>query len=190
VPIAHSFELRDAINSFGPDRAAAVLVDTVVGPTCGSPYHCYDPEWSNVLTFLAQFTLNSVPLHVNVFSDESKPYYWLKLDQQGGSHWSHVEATANSALRTVTLQITDPQPLTVRVNLGSTPIAGDAGLSQPGLGFPAGQYRVQGLGHNDVVNYTSGYLPINVPATSQGGSVTITPNGVTLDFAYLPFFGR
>jgi pimeloyl-ACP methyl ester carboxylesterase len=190
VPIAHSFELRDAINSFGPDRNAAVLVDTVVGPTCPPNYHCYDPVWSDVLDFLAPFTLNSTPLHVNVFSDESKPYYWLKLDQQGGNHWSHVEATANSALRTVTLQITDPQPLTVRVNLGSTPIAGDAGLSQPGLGFPAGQYRVQGLGHNDVVNYTSGYLSISVPATSQGGSVTVTPVGVTLDFAYLPFFGR
>jgi pimeloyl-ACP methyl ester carboxylesterase len=190
VPIAHSFELRDAINSFGPDRTAAVLVDTVIGPACGQPYHCYDPEWSSVLTFLAQFTLSNTPLHVNVFSDESKPYYWLSLTQSGGNHWSHVEATANPGLRTVALQITDPQPLTVRLNLGSTPITGDAGLSQPGLGFPAGQYRVQGLGLDNVVNYTSGYLNINVPATSQGGSVTVTPVGVTFYHAYLPFFDR
>jgi poly(3-hydroxybutyrate) depolymerase len=187
VPIAHSFELRDAINALGPDRPAAVYVDTVVGPTCGSPFHCYDPDPAAVMDFFAPFRLQARPDQLRISSDQSKHYYWLNLAQTGGDHWTHVEATAvnyNSQAHVLTLVITDTQALSVGVNLGTAPIAGFEGLSQPGLGWPSGNYLVQGPGLNSVQAYTSGYLTVTVP--SEGRVViSLVPNKL-----YLPGITR
>ncbi|HEY4689691.1 MAG TPA: prolyl oligopeptidase family serine peptidase, partial [Anaerolineae bacterium] len=56
VPIHHSFELRDAINGFGPDQLSQVYEDTSV--SCSPDYHCYLPNPATVLNYLRQFTVN------------------------------------------------------------------------------------------------------------------------------------
>ncbi|MCC6189499.1 MAG: alpha/beta fold hydrolase, partial [Anaerolineales bacterium] len=68
VPVTHSFQLRDRINSFGPDQPATVYVDTLIGPTCPytppSPpgYHCFEPDADDVFDFFQQHTLDNAQL--------------------------------------------------------------------------------------------------------------------------------
>jgi len=191
VPIAHSYNLRDAINSFGPDRPASVFVDTVQGPACGGSayHHCYEPDPNAVMGFLNAFALPFNQTHLNLVTDESKAYYWLNIAQSGGNHWSYVEARANLGLRTVSLTITDNKNLTIGVNLGSAAIVDWAGLSHPGLGLPGGTYHVTGAGVDTYIPYSSGYLQFTVPATAQG-VVTISPSSVTIRQLFLPVILR
>jgi hypothetical protein len=89
VPITHSHELRDYINSYGPDQPVSVSEDDTV--TCSPDYHCYEPDPDAVLDFLEPFTLNNNPTHINITTDESKSYYWMNLAQTGGDRWSQVD---------------------------------------------------------------------------------------------------
>jgi pimeloyl-ACP methyl ester carboxylesterase len=169
VPIHHSWDLRDAINRFGPDRTATVYEDTVVGPTCNdnSSYHCYEPDSLAVLNFLQQFALFNHPTSVNIASDESKSYYWLNFQETGGNHWSHVKASYYPISATVTAVVSETSPLTLGVNLGSTPIMDTSGMSQPGMGLPATTYLVNGGGRYNLYNYSSGYLTTPLATTGQ-----------------------
>ena len=170
VPIHHSRDLRDAINSYDPDRVASVYEDTVIGPTCPPNYHCYSPDPMAVLNFLAQFSLNSNPTTLNVTTDESKSYHWLNIAQTGGDHWSRVGVVYYPLTATVTASISDTEALTVAFNLGSTAL-GSAGISgrlrQPGMGLPATTYLVSGGGHHELEVYTSGYLSVSLANTGQ-----------------------
>lgn len=177
VPVHHSLDLRDAINSYGPDRLVSVLEDTVVGPTCGAPYHCYMPDPDHVLDFFEQFTLDNMPSSINITTDESKEYYWLNLSQTGDAHWSHVEVAYDPPSATVAALITDSRPLTVAFNLGSSAVglkgATDK-LQQPGMGLPATTYLVRGGGVYTVAGYTSGYLTATLERTGHF-TLTIAP---------------
>jgi len=188
VPIAHSFNLRDAINAHSPDRLASVAVDTVVGAACpeGSPYHCYEADSDAVFSFLEAFTLNNNPTHINITTDESKSYYWLNVSQTGGDHWSQVGAVYYPISRTVTAVISDTQPLTLGFNLGSLPVIGEAGVSQPGMGLPATTYWVKGGGNNYQQDYVSGYLTVTLGTTGQ---FSLTISVVTYS-VYLPTVAR
>lgn len=163
VPIHHSRDLRDAINSYSPDRTASLYEDDTV--TCAPHYHCYEPNPETVLDFLESFTLNNNPTHINIATDESKSYYWLNLAQTGGDHWSQVEATYYPISATVVAIISDTQPLTVAFNLGSTPVT-DL-VEQPGMGLPATTYLVKGGGNSYLYNYASGYLTITPSTTGR-----------------------
>lgn len=165
VPIHHSRDLSDAINSYGPDQLASVYED--LDPPCGEPYHCYEPDPMDVLNFLEQFTLNNNPDHIRITADESESYYWMNLVQAGGDHWSQVEVTYYPISATVTATISDTEPLTVGFNLGSTPIMGI--IEQPGMGLPATTYLVSGGGINYpyLYDYISGYLTTTLAATGQ-----------------------
>jgi dienelactone hydrolase len=165
VPIHHSRDLRDAINSYGPDQSASLYEDTIVGPTCPPGYHCYEPDPEAVLNFLEPFTLNNNPTHINITTDESKSYYWMNLVQSGGDHWSQVEVTYDPISTTVTAFILDSQPLTVGFNLGSTSTTGI--IDQPGMGLPATTYLVKGGGSNFLHNYTTGYMTTSVTSVGQ-----------------------
>jgi len=170
VPIHHSRDFRDAINSYNPDQLASVYEDTVVGPTCGEPYHCYEPDPMAVLNFLEPFTLNNNPTYINVTTDESKSYYWLNIVQTGGDHWSRVEAAYYPISATVTATISDTQPLTVAFNLGSTALGLTRitdKLKQPGMGLPATTYLVKGGSNNYLYSYTSGYLTTTLASIGQ-----------------------
>jgi hypothetical protein len=177
VPIHHSRDLRDAINAYSPDRQAAIYEDTVVGPTCGEPYHCYYPDRMDVLSFLEQFALYDEPTHIKVMTDESKPTYWLNVSQTGGDHWSYVEAGYDLSGATTTALISDTRPLTVAFNLGTAPITGIAGLASPGMGLPATTYLLRGGGNNALRNYTSGYLTATLSTTGQ---FTVTISALTV----------
>jgi hypothetical protein len=166
VPVSHSLRLRDTINAFGPDQPAQVYIDTVVGPTCGPPYHCYFPPSADILNYLAQHTLDNTQTHIHVQTDESKPYYWLNVAQTGSSHWTQVEATAYLVTGTVQMAISDTRTVNIGLNLGQNPITGPDGFARPGLGLPPGTYRVRGLGPDQQVVYTSGYLTVSVPSGS------------------------
>ncbi|RMF30873.1 MAG: hypothetical protein D6759_11090, partial [Chloroflexi bacterium] len=181
VPIHHSRDFRDAINSYGPDRLVVIYEDTVVGPTCddNGHYHCYEPDPMDVLNFLEQFTLNPIPSHINITSDESKDYYWLRLAQTGGDHWSQVEATAYPSA-TITALISDTRPLTVAFNLGSTPVRSKAvtpKMKQPGLGLPSTTYLIRGGGVYTLKDYTSGYFTVSLAMTGQ---FTLTLSAIDL----------
>jgi pimeloyl-ACP methyl ester carboxylesterase len=166
VPIHHSRDLRDAINSYGPDQPVLLFEDTVQGPTCPPGYHCYEPDPAMVvLDFLEPFTLNNNPTHINITTDESKSFYWMNLAQTGGDHWSQVEVTYYPISATVTALISDTAPLTVSLNLGSTPMMGI--VEQPGMGLPTTTYLVKGGGHNSLHEYSSGYLTTTLLATGQ-----------------------
>ncbi|HXW00210.1 MAG TPA: Ig-like domain-containing protein, partial [Anaerolineae bacterium] len=173
VPIHHSRELRDAINSYGPDQLASLYEDTVVGPTCpqtnmsepSSYYHCYEPDDTAIFNFLEQHTLNNNPSHINIVTDQSNSFYWLNLVQTGAPHFSRVQAAYNLANKTVTATIVDTSTLTVAFNLGSTPITNI--IDQPGMGLPAMTYLVKFPGSSTLKNYTSGYLTTTLTTTGQ-----------------------
>ncbi|HID08379.1 MAG TPA: DUF2920 family protein, partial [Armatimonadetes bacterium] len=188
VPITHSFNLRDAINSYGPDQLAVVYEDTVIGPTCddGGRYHCYEPDPMAVLNFLELFTLNNNPTYFNITTDESKSYHWLNIAQAGGDHWSQVETAYYPISATVTATISDTQPLTVAFNLGSTALSSTSitdKLKQPGMGLPATTYLVKGGGNNYLHDYESGYLTTTLVITGQFG---LTISAITADLSAHP----
>ena len=186
VPIHHSRDLRDAINSYGPDRPAFVYEDTVVGPTCPPSYHCYEPDPMAVLNFLEQFTLNNNPTHINITADESKSYHWLKVVQTGGDHWSQVQVAYYPVTATVTALISDTEPLTLAFNLGSTALIYERisdKLKQPGMGLPATTYLIKGGGNNYLYDYGSGYLTTTLAITGEFG---LTISAVTVDLSAHP----
>ncbi|HID06512.1 MAG TPA: hypothetical protein EYP10_05120, partial [Armatimonadetes bacterium] len=186
VPIHHSRDLRDAINSYNPDQLASVYEDTVVGPTCGEPYHCYEPDPMAVLNFLEPFTLNNNPTYINITTDESKSYYWLKIAQTGGDHWSRVEAAYYPISATVTTTVSDTRPLTVAFNLGSTALGLTRitdKLKQPGMGLPATTYLIQGGGNNYLRDHEAGYLTTTLVITGQ---FSLTISAITADLSAHP----
>jgi hypothetical protein len=182
VPIHHSRELRDAINGYGPDQLASLYEDTIVGPTCpqgnmsepSSYYHCYEPDDIAILNFLGQHTLNNNPSHINILTDQSKSFYWLNVAQNGGDHWSRVEATYYPITRTVKAIISDTNTSALGFNLGATPINGI--IPQPGMGLPATTYLVKFGSTSTLANYSSGYLTTSLPA---GQNINLTISAIT-----------
>jgi len=165
VPIHHSYDLRDAINSWNP-LTPVVVIDPSIG-VCPPYQHCYNPDPAELFDYLESFTLSSQPpLSLTIRTDESKPYYWLNLAQTGGDHWSEVEAAYSLANKTVTAAISDTHPLTVAFNLGSTPIMG-RGIERPGMELPATTYLVSGGDNYNLEDYTSGYLTTPLTTTGQ-----------------------
>ena len=166
VPVHHSLDLAAAINAWFPPTP--ITVTTVVTAGCTDTYkHCYDPEFEAWLGYLASHTRNvQPPPSVMVRTDESKPYYWLNAVQTGDAHWSAVEASYTLVDRTVTAVISDTQPLTLALNLGSTPAAGGV-VERAGMGLPGTTYLVQGGGNNGLYDYTSGYLTTTLSTVGQ-----------------------
>jgi pimeloyl-ACP methyl ester carboxylesterase len=161
VQIYHSYDLRDAVNSWGPPIPVTVIaVDTGLG-------HDYRPELADVLDFLTGFTPSSQsPTSVTIRTDESKPYYWLNFAQTGGDHWSEVQASYDLTNTTVTAAISDTRPLTLAFNLGSMPIVGRV-MERSGIGLPATTYLIKGGGNYRLQEYASGYLTTTLAATGQ-----------------------
>jgi acetyl esterase/lipase len=174
----HSYDLMYAINSWDPPIPVTLItVTTGLG-------HGYNPDPVEVFDFLEGFVLSpQPPLSLTIRTDESKPYYWLNVAQTGGDHWSAVEAAYSLANKTVTATISDTQPLTVALNLGSTPIIGRANISQPGMGLPATTYLVKGGGSYTLANYTSGYLTTTLSTT---GPFTLTISAITVEVSANP----
>jgi predicted esterase len=185
VPIHHSYDLRDAINSWNPLTPVMVIDPSVGG--CPPDQHCYSPAPADVFDYLESFTLSSQPpLSLAIRTDESKPYYWLNLAQTGGDHWSEVEAAYSLANKTVAATISDTNPLTVAFNLGSMPITGSAGLPQAGMGLSATTYQIkEGNKPPYLQHYTSGYLTVTLSTTGQF-SLTISAIASDLHKIYLP----
>jgi hypothetical protein len=127
-----------------------------------------------VLDFFAPRTLNNLPYTLNISSDESKPYYWLNINQLTGDRWTQIQATYAPATSTITAVVSDTQSVQIGLNVGTTPITGPAGFSQPGLGFSARLYRIT-VGGNPpyLAPYVSGYLTMTVPSGQT--SLTVTP---------------
>jgi hypothetical protein len=174
VPVSHSLELRDAVNSFAPLQAAGLTIDTVVGPTCtdrgGSDptpyYHCFENDPNSVFNFLAPLSRAGSPTQLRVATDQSKSFYWLKVTQTGDEHWSYVDVFTDSANQTVRTTVTDPNPLTLGFNLGAAPMTEI--LPQPGIGFAATTYLVKVQGQPAyVATYSGGYLNTPLSATGQ-----------------------
>jgi pimeloyl-ACP methyl ester carboxylesterase len=182
VPIHHSQDLKDAIDSWNP-VTPVTLVEVPSGENDCPPVnerdfeHCYHPPPTDVLNFLGDFTLNAdPPLSLTIRTDESKPYHWLNLAQTGGDHWSEVAAAYSLADRTVTATISDTQPLNLAFNLGSIPMM-EGGIERPGMGLPSTTYLVKGGGNHGLEGYTSGYLV--VPLTTVGQfTLTVSAIGV------------
>jgi hypothetical protein len=181
VPIHHSRDLRDAINSYGPDQLAFVYEDTIIGPTCPPDYHCYNPNPMTALNFLGQFTLNNNPTRINITSDESKSYYWLNLLQTGSDHWSHLQVAYYPISATVAAIVSDTHPLTMGLNLGSVSTIGI--IPQPGMGLPATTYLVKGGGLYSLTDYVSGYLTTSLATTGQ---YTLTISAITASLSASP----
>ncbi|MBC7224863.1 MAG: prolyl oligopeptidase family serine peptidase, partial [Anaerolineae bacterium] len=85
VNISHAYNLRDAINLYGPDY---VTLQTFPGDH-SDPFPG-GADW--VLDFLQQFTRNESPPDMVIRTDESKQYYWLEVQQDGSNHWTNVSA--------------------------------------------------------------------------------------------------
>ncbi len=187
VPYYHGPDLANAINSLNPPLTVEVVAMTTVEQCPSAPlYHNYSPNLDDVLNFMAGFTLNSEPpLSVTIRTDESKPYYWLNFALSGGDHWSEVEAAYDKNNNTVTATISDTNQLTLGFNLGSTPIAGSAGLPQPGMGLPATTYLVNGGGNYKLENYTSAYLTTTL---NSGTPFNLTISAIGIEVAANPQF--
>lgn len=186
VPITHSRRLRDAINAFGPDQPVLLAENNICqGPGC----HSYDPDPTAVLSALGPFTLDSTQDRLLIRTDESKSYYWLNIWQAGANRnerWTEVQTTFYPLTATVETVVSDTQPLELGFNLGTTPITNLAGLSQPGLGLAAPQYRVLISGNPAYFQpYLGGYLTVTVPSAGQS-RITVTANYPV----YLPLISR
>ncbi|MDY7080775.1 MAG: prolyl oligopeptidase family serine peptidase, partial [Chloroflexota bacterium] len=188
VPIHHSRDLRNAINSWDPPTPA-VLIEVPSGAiNCppdseGDFEHCYNPPQADVFDFLSNFTLSTdSPISLTIRTDESKPYYWLNLAQTGGEHWSQVQASYDLTDTTATVTISDTHPLTVAFNLGTTPIMGRI-VERAGMGLPATTYLVKGGSNNYLHNYTSGYLTTTLSTTGQ---FTLTISAVEAEVSANP----
>jgi dienelactone hydrolase len=173
VPVTHSTRLRDAINAFGPDQTVTIGFDTS-SSGCGTAFHNCVPSPTAVLDFFAPRTLNNLPYTLNISSDESKPYYWLNINQLTGDRWTQIQATYAPATNTITAVVSDTQSVQIGLNVGTTPITGPAGFSQPGLGISARLYRIT-VGGNPpyLAPYVSGYLTMTAPSGQT--SLTVTP---------------
>jgi hypothetical protein len=177
VPIAHSRDLRDGINSFGPDHWVDLWEEQASLLLCDRPYHCLWPTESAVLDYLAGYRLNNTPSRIRIAADESKAYYWMKVTQTGGDHWSYVDVTRDQDSPTVEVTTNDTYPLIIGLNLGSVSIQNHV-LWQPGLGLPATTYLVKGAGPDELVDYDSGYLTTQVNTTGQS---TFTVSALDVD---------
>ena len=190
VPITHSIRLRDKVIGFGPDQDPVLTVDTTTNdsncPASGSNptsyYHCYQPDPSDVLDFLAQFTLNNTPDHINITTDESKAFYWLAFSQSGPDHLSQAEVWVDAVEETVTAHISDTYSLDLGFNLGTDPLTET--LSQPGMGFAATTYLINEEGQTPYLDtYTSGYF---TPTLNSTGQYSLTIAAVDLQLAADP----
>jgi hypothetical protein len=164
VSIRHSERLRDLINSFTPVIPCVLYTDWSAAWKCTAPWHCVDPEPAAVLDYLQDFTRNPNPDRINITTDESKAYYWMKVVQTGGDHWSNVQVTRDPHSPTIQVQTDDTRTMSLGFNMGSASIP-EYVTSQPGLGFPATTYLVKGAGHNYLADYSSGYLTTQINLT-------------------------
>ncbi len=185
VGIYHSRDLRTAINNQNPITPTILVeVNEDCSPDSENYIHCYNPDPDELFDYLQSYTLNSQPPpSVTIRTDESKPYYWLNVAQTGEDHWSDVEAAYDLVNKTVTVMISDTQPLTVAFNLGSTPIAGTAGITQAGMGLPSTTYLIEGGGHNYLDDYTSGYLTVTL---TSGGQLNFTASAIQVQVSANP----
>ncbi|HMR62512.1 MAG TPA: prolyl oligopeptidase family serine peptidase [Anaerolineae bacterium] len=183
VTYAHSVNL---LNSFNPYRSTPIVLDTIntTAAQCNDngKNHCYNPPplldnfglpATNIFTFLSAYTRDpNPPTTLSIRTDESKPYFWLDIQQSGGAHWTEVSASFSCGANQVSVTVNDTNPLTLGVNLGTVPKAGSAGLAQAGLGMSAIKYSVKkDNGAATQVNYTPGdYLTVS----NIDQSVTIT----------------
>lgn len=176
----HSTDMAAAINSFSPIYPPGLYLDPNTQPTVDDPKaHRYEPDTNTVLNFFQLYTLNNHPTHIKIKSDESKPYYWLNIAQSGGDHWSEVEASYSVGSKTITVNINDPNALTLGFNLGSNFQV--EVLPIPGMGLPSTTYLVKGGGLNTLKDYNgSGYLTANLTST---GSYQVTISALKLSLS-------
>jgi hypothetical protein len=177
VPISHAYNLRDAINSFDPDTPATVDRDWTAQSNCDPPYHCFEPDPKWILNWLSPHRLAPNPDDIRIASDESKTYYWMKLTQTGGDHWSYVDVTRDPNSPTVEVKTDDTKRVSIGLNLGSVSQAGEV-IPQPGMGLPATTYLLKGAGYYQLVDYTSGYMTTQVNSTGQS---TFTISAIKVD---------
>ncbi|MCK6629314.1 MAG: prolyl oligopeptidase family serine peptidase [Anaerolineae bacterium] len=187
VQIHHSRDLRDAINSYNPSLLVSLFEENSGDPAIdgGSPFfHDYEPDPTTVLNFLEPFTLDNNPTSLDLTSDESKSFYWLRIVKSNAEQFSRVKV--NVVGQTVTAVISDTTTTQLGFNLGSGSITEI--IPQPGLGLPTGVYEVQGGGNNVDVSYNTGYLTVNVSSTTTPYTVTISliPGSAPSVFTYLP----
>lgn len=186
VPISHSRNLRNAINSFSPDIPVTLYEERASLWKCEAPYHCLSPNPSAVLRYLDGYRLNNNPSQIRIAADESKLYYWMNLVQTGGAHWTYVDVTRDTDSPTVQVTTNDPSAVRVGLNLGTGPRLGEV-LMQPGMGFPATTYLRKGANYFDLVDYSVGYL--NTQVTTTGPStftLSALDVAVTADPAVVP----
>jgi pimeloyl-ACP methyl ester carboxylesterase len=196
VEIYHSRDLKNAINAGSPP--IPVILDEILSGEYDCPddptyQHCYTPDMDDLFDFLYNYTRNNTPpVHLNIRTDESKSYYWLKITQSGGEHWTAVSATYTPASKTVNAVITDTNQLTLGFNLGPTPITGLAEIFQAGLGlgettflvkvqnqtpytksYTTGQYFTVAL--QNTGTYTLTISPYSAPGSGPGTTNTYLP---------------
>ena len=178
VPVSHSYELRDAVNSFGPDYPVKLHADSTVGPTCtdkgskdpGYYYHCLEDDPVAVTNYLAQFTRNARPLTLDLATTQAQFFYWLKVGSVGNNSWATIKADADLAKQTVRATITSTTPLVMSFNLGQTPVTEI--IPHPGAGFTPTTFLVQEQGRPSyLATYNSGYLDVPLNTT---GSFNLT----------------
>jgi pimeloyl-ACP methyl ester carboxylesterase len=173
VPVVHSSNLQNSVNSWGPSSPVGFVADTVVGPTCtdqGSKdptpyYHCMVDDHQTVLNYLAQHTRMGRPLNLDIATTQAQVFYWLKVGSIGNSRWAYVQANADLARQSMIAQINAANPLVLSFNLGTVPV--QAITPHAGIGLTATTYLVKEQGRPAyVADYAGGYL--DVPLNSTG----------------------
>jgi hypothetical protein len=193
---AHSSALFDAVKAYN-DQAPITLELVTEDPNCNWGCHLYAPPpisndtATNLFDFLAQHTLPAVPpadLHIR--TDESKPYFWLNIARGSEDHWTEVAASYDITQETVSATVSNPEPLALGFNLGSSTVS-DGVVSQAGMGLPETTYLVRGGGNNRLIDYSdsTGYYDIimhstgtyNVSISSLAINAVADPATITAD---------
>ncbi|MEM7030894.1 MAG: prolyl oligopeptidase family serine peptidase [Chloroflexota bacterium] len=200
VPVTHTYNLSNAVNSLTPGIIEVIAVDDNCYKSNGdlispvdenhSPYwHCYKPRPqaglhitpTAIMDYLEPFSRDTTPpMPLTIWTDESKSYFWLNLEQSGGDHWTHIDVSYDNDSQSIMALISDTNALTVGMNVGSLAITGTVELTQAGIGLPSVPYLMKEQGQPGIIyDYVSGYLTATLSSTGLY-SMTIAPIEVTV----------
>jgi len=127
----------------------------------------YGPEWQ--MNWLASHVRSAAPSSLDIASDESKPYFWLAIEQTGGDHWTTLQAEAMTATQTIITAVSDTHPVSLTFDLA------EAGLP-PNLPYMAVVQDLDG-GHPTTTTMTPtlGTLMVNIPAGEHRVNLAAIP---------------
>jgi len=118
VRVHHAQDLYEAVRDRGGELVELYLHE---GGHGGSKE--YGADWQ--VDWLAGHVRGASPGRLDIRSDESKSYFWLGIEQTGGDHWTEVQARAITGTQTLSVTVSDVQPVSLAFDLAGAGLPPD-----------------------------------------------------------------